>query len=230
MNIGVVGAGMMGGNIVKSAAKLGCVRIFDTDSSRAANTASCTGQRACGSVEDLLDCEVIFLAVPGDAVIPLLNRCIDKAPNTLWVNISTLLNREHLKIAFPEARNIISIKIIGQADSMAGGMMPVIIVDPLYKDIAGREIVDILGEVGEVVFDDEKKYLDVNLYAAEAAMLTAASLADKLLAMGIDKRAICAAIKSVFTGTAAQFPYQAQDYFHKLVLERHRGISFSRYF
>ncbi|HEX9060585.1 MAG TPA: NAD(P)-binding domain-containing protein [Clostridia bacterium] len=230
MNIGVVGAGMMGCNIVKSAAKSGCVKVFDVDFTRASNAAYDFGQIACKSFDDLLDCEVIFLAVPGSAVIPLLNDYINKTENALWINISTLLNQEHLKNSFPEARNILSIKIIGQAGSMTNGMMPVIIVDPVYGDVVTREILDILGEVGEVVFDYEKKYLDVNMYAAEAAMVTAATLAEKLFAMNIDKKAIHAAIKGVFTGTAAQFPYGDQDYFHKLVFVRHPDMDFSKYF
>lgn len=230
MNTGVVGAGMMGSNIVKSAAKAGCVRIYDIDYRKACKCAADFRQSACRTIDGLLDCEVIFLAVPGDTVIPVLERYLEKTPDTVWVNVSTLVSGENLKNTFPENGNIVSIKIIGQADSMMGGMTPVIIVDPAYDGILNEEISGILWGIGEVVSDYENKYMDVNLYAAEAAMLTAKSLADKLHALDINEKVIHAAIKSVFTGTAAQFPYINPDYFHKLVFERHPDISFRRYF
>lgn len=225
MDIGVIGVGNMGEHLAASSSLVGKVRVYDIDSEKAEAVASKLGITFLNDIEGLLKSDIIFLAIPGNSVIPLLKENLKKSgPKTLWINVSTLVSIKDIKEAFPASKNIGSIKIIGEAGAMHSGTKPVIIVDPLYKNVFTEDVHKILNGVGDVIVDYELKYLNINLYAAEVAMLSCLSLAKKLSDNGIDNKVINAAVKGVLVGTSRQFPYENPDYFHELVYQIHPDI------
>ena len=225
IKIGVIGVGRMGKQIISCCQRQGHVKVFDIDNVEATRVAMQYRVICCQSIEDMLDCTTIFLAVPGETVMAIIGDYVQQAPQELiWISVSTLLTARQLRETYPSYGNVISVKIIGVADAMQLGIRPVLVLDPAYDLILHGYVLSLLDQVGEVVHDFEDKYVAVNLMSAEAAMTAVIWLAKQLKASGIANPAVITSIRNVFLGTASQFPYQPSDYFHELIFARHPDL------
>ncbi len=213
----------MGSILAKHAAKIGQVCVFDIAGQKSKEIALRYGVNFSEQMEEALEADIVFLAIPKDEAVSVINN-FSRNGCQLWVNFSTLLTKRNIRTLFPYTKNLVSVKIIGEADAINRGIPPVFVIDPDFRTLVNNDVLSLLKEIGAVIFDCEEKYEMVNYLAAELAMLAATQLAKKLKKKGIAAAAIEAAIKGVFVGTVSQFPYDEPDYFHQLVFAKHANL------
>ncbi|MBW1802336.1 MAG: NAD(P)-binding domain-containing protein [Deltaproteobacteria bacterium] len=225
-SISVFGAGQMGTRIGEVACREHDVVFFDIDPEKAQQSADRFGGRSANDIRQALDSQILFLAVPGSAVIQLLKDHYSAVSmDTLWVNISTFVTLKDMQAVTGKSGNIISCKIIGQSELVSDENPSAFIIDSSQSESSLVPVVgDIFKKVGVVIFDHEEKYREVNYIGAAEAMRGVIYVANTLRDMGLQKEVIRAAITQVFIGTAIQFPYANPDYFHDLVYGRNPGL------
>jgi pyrroline-5-carboxylate reductase len=220
-NIGIAGLGNMGRRIAKAADAHASVVGYDIADSCMKDVCGQSIEQA-KNVERLLEQDMIILALPGGEVLTFLQKYCSLSA-ALWVNMSTFVTRKQMNDVLGHD-TCISCKIIGHSDVLMENGRPTFILDPgKHVSSCDLDMVQIILEnCGDVVFDDEKKYSNVNLWAAEAAMKAVSELVMKL--EGFPKEVVRSAVHQVLVGTAMQFPYDKIDYFHRLVISRNQNI------
>ena len=226
IKISVFGAGQMGTRIGEVASRDHDVIFFDTEPEKAQHAANRFGAQSANDIRHALSSQILFLAVPGSAVIELIkDHYTAVSRDTLWVNISTFVTLKNMVEITGESLNMVSCKIIGQSEMVSDENPCAFILDSTHSENALISVVEaIFKKVGVVIIDDEGKYSEVNYIAASEAMRAVLSLANTLRHMGLQREVIMAAVKHVFIGTVQQFPYATTDYFHDLVYDRNPGL------
>ena len=222
MKVGIVGAGQMGTQIGKVASDDHDVIFYDIDRGKSRHAADKLNVRYEDEIHEILRSHIIFLAVPGSAIIELLKEYqASVSKETLWVNISTFVTLKDIISVTGDGSNLVSCKIIGHFEMMSStNPCAFVIHQVLPKNDLTSTVEQIFKRVGITIYDDENKYLEINYLAAAEAMRGALNVAKRLRSLDIQFPIIEAAIKQVFVGSAGQFPYANPDYFHDLVYKR----------
>jgi hypothetical protein len=222
MKVGIVGAGQMGTQIGKVASDDHDVIFYDIDRGKSRHAADKLNVRYEDELHEILRSHIIFLAVPGNAVIELLKEYQGSvSKETLWVNISTFVTLKEMISVTGDGSNLVSCKIIGHFEMMSPTNPCAFVIHQVHPENDLTSIVEkIFKRVGITIYDDENKYLEINYIAAAEAMRGVLNVAKLLRSLDIQFPIIEAAIKQVFVGSAGQFPYANPDYFHDLVYKR----------
>ena len=226
VKVAVVGAGQMGTQIGKTACKDNDVIFYDIDQDKSRSAARLCNARYSDTAQEIITTDIVFLCVPKKGVIEWLQKSYSKASmETVWVNICTFLTLKDILDFTGSAENIVSCKIIGHFQMISPTSRGVFIIHPEHPENERMLTIEkILKNVGEVIYDDEGKYLEVNYIAASEGMKGVLHTANLLRKRGLKDQVIHAAIRQVFIGTALQFPYAEPDYFHELVYQRNPGL------
>jgi len=166
IRISVIGAGQMGTRIGEVASRDHRVVFFDTEPEKAQRAANRFGGRSAGDIRHALDSQILFLAVPGSAVIKLLEDHYSAVSmDTLWVNISTFVALKDMREVTGESGNIISCKIIGQSDMVSDDNPCAFIIDSSHSENSMIPVVeDIFKKGGGRYFRSRRKIHGGELY------------------------------------------------------------------
>ena len=226
MIISIVGVGRLGKCIAMGVKEKHLLILYDLDVSKIKHCEELKVGKRAANINKAIKGDIIFFALPPEAIIQILDKHYSSIPDsTLLVNLSTFLTQEELERKYKN-NNILSCKIIGEADEIEKGNKITCIINKMKNKQSDKNKVveQIMLRLGTVVYDNEKHYLDVNYLAAEAAMNGVLELAEKLKNKGLSKSVIETAIRNTFIATAKQFPFEQPDYFHKLIFSNHSNL------
>jgi len=200
MDIGLVGVGRMGRVLAKGLAGNVELCLFDRNESLMNVLAEELSVATVNKLEDIVKMGTVILAVPDHEVvscIKIFNQL--KEPLTV-INIATNVAQHMLEqVAAPHVK-CICIKFIGQADEMALGQRPVIIVNQFPADIV-PQMVEIFQILGQVLVGRADIVHTINTIAAEKALEAAVGIEEALKQQKITDQAIVkSAIRQVAAG------------------------------
>lgn len=221
--IGIIGAGQMGNALGRAAALNGYNTIFfDIDTKKAQEAALNSKADFTIDINEIFNSNIIFLALHKDAVLNFFTNYYKSVSlKSVCVNISTFVTMNDIRNITKDISRIISCKIIGHFLKVAS-VKSVFVLDTNSEK--NKDVEEILGSIGEVIYGSENDYVQLNYLAAEAAMRSTLTLVKQLKEMGYKESVIYAAVKSVFIGTAEQFPFLKPDYFHNMVYKNNPDI------
>ncbi|MDH4163819.1 MAG: NAD(P)-binding domain-containing protein [Nitrospirota bacterium] len=222
--IGIIGYGKMG-SILASGLEGHCrILVHDIDPAKKEKAMTC-GLRFAEDLLTLTEAEILFLVVgkkEAEETICALSRIVNKP--TLLVNVATdLVLDDVVSIVSNRFLHPVSIKIIGEADAMSMGRYSLFVINAeRTEDVA--TVGTLLLHLGSVITDDERRYCDINLIAAEEIMLAAGRICAKLYSKGLSREVVHTAVSSTSLGTLYQFPWKDMDYFHRRIFSKNKEL------
>lgn len=199
MKVAILGAGRMAALL--TARIPGSYRkvIINRNRARAVALADEVGALASDQVAAVRGCDVIFLAVPAEAISGLIADLLPHMEEgALLVNMATDLMTAELQAAFP-ARRIVAAKMVGHARAMANGRPGAVVLDHV-NDADAALLSDLLGGLGPVLRGNEEQVLAVNTTVAEEMVRAEASLRARLGEMGLAPALVDAAARTMAPG------------------------------
>lgn len=199
MRVGLVGIGRMGRVLAELLVKKVELCIFDRNIDLMNLLAEKMNVATAANLEEMVAWDIVILAVPDREVVSCLKKfnAIDKP--MMVINIATNVGQDMLKdMAAPHVKCICA-KFVGQADEMALGQQPVIIVNQYPEELV-MQTVEIFQLVGQVVIGDADLVYTINTIAAVKAIEAAIGIEEILKHKDITEPAI---IKSAIRQVAA---------------------------
>ncbi len=201
MEIGLVGVGRMGSVLAKLL--IGHVKLclFDRNSEHLCQMAKELNSRMVTNLKDMEKIGVLILAVPDNEVIGCIKEFNQSPHPMIIINIATNIAQYMLDEIVASHVKCISIKFIGQADEMALGQRPVIIINKSPVEIV-PQMIELFQRIGQVLVGEADIVHFINKTAAKGALEAAVSIEERLREEGItDKDIIKSAIRHVAAGT-----------------------------
>lgn len=144
-------------------------------------------------------CHVVFLAIPGSAMVQVLQEIAPHLDEgALAVNMATDVMTDDLAAQVPKVR-LAAAKVIGHAREMALGSPGVIVLDHVSPADEDR-LRPLLEGLGAVVGDREAKVMAAAAAVAEAMVKVEAELRKRLEEIGLDRSLVQAAIATTGPG------------------------------
>lgn len=197
--IAIVGAGRMGsllaGRLPRNTRKV----IISRRRQSAVTVADEVGGIASDQLSAVRGCEAVFLTLPGQEIIAVLQEMLPHLDEgAVVVNMATDLLTEDLVDLFPRLR-LVAAKVVGHAREIAAGSPAVVVLDRVSAELAA-EFQELLHDLGHVVVDDEAKVLAVNTAVAEEMVRAEQALRRRLAGLGLDDEVIGVAIRTTGPG------------------------------
>jgi len=202
--IAIIGVGRMGGLIADKISPFYDLILIDKDARRCGLLAKQLEATATTEYSLLSQADCIILALPA-AIIPEAIKEISPflQREQLLINISTDTEMSVFKPVKGLCK-LASAKIIGHALQMAGGELPMIIVDA-EDEHDRRRTAEIFGKIGTVGFGKEKVVMEINHIASEEGIKAAYNIKKRLKELNIPDEYLSFAIRNVACGTMNAF-------------------------
>lgn len=199
LKVAIVGPGRLGSLLAAAVPASYRKVIVGRQKASAQDLADELGAVASDQLSSIRGSDVVFLAVPAAAVVPVLQGLQPHTDaETLVVNMSTEVLTAELAPGFPGIR-LASAKVVGQAREIAHGSPGVVILDQVDAE-AEWLLRELLGGLGTVIRDNEAKVLAINTAVAEEMLRAEANLRRRLTAMGLSHELISTAIRTTGPG------------------------------
>jgi pyrroline-5-carboxylate reductase len=183
--VAIVGAGAMGSLLAFRIPGGYRKVIISRERGGAAQVADEVGGLASDQISAVRGCQVIFLAVPGAAVLPLLREMTPHvAENALVVNMAPDLftgdlAAEHAAVRFAAA------KVLGHADELAAGARGLVVLDHVDEEAEDR-LRQLLEPVGPVMRGSETLVQEAGAAIMDVMTEARRNLLDRLSVLGLD--------------------------------------------
>jgi pyrroline-5-carboxylate reductase len=205
--VGIVGTGRLGAAIARRLSPRPLL-LADIRPERAAALAGALGQSATAVSEVFARCSAILLALPPDAIVPVIVEHAPRAAGgTLLVNLSTGLDTaEAARAAGRDDLQVVGAKPVAQARALTMGL-PAVFVSACADPQLQSRLRQVLGPLGPLVRGDEGLARDVNAAATRHGLRLCLDLRAELLALGTPEALVDAALRGVAVGTILDGPW-----------------------
>lgn len=200
MKVGIIGVGRMGKILASKLKMYFEVYVFDRDRSHAAKFAAQIGVKQTDSIEDFVGMDAVILAIPDREVLTCIKDFNRLRQKVNIINIATNVSYEVLKATKGKDTYCIGAKFISQADEMAKGEEPVIIIDRIPQNLAEKAY-HIFSQIGHVIVGEADIVADINNIAANKILEAAVKIEAELNKQGYyDPMIVKAALNQVAAG------------------------------
>lgn len=220
--VAVVGAGRMGALLAHRMPGSFRKVIISRRKADAVALADEVGGVASDQYSAVRGCEVILLAVPGEAVTKVVSELAPHVdPNALLVNTATAVMTDDLAGAFPNLR-FAAVKVVGDAQEMARGGPGAVLLDHVAEpeEELLRHLVSGLGPVAR---GRESVVMGANTAVVEVMARAETDLRNRLAAMGLQEPLVTAAIVTAGPGVLRSLAQGTPGPFARTVLARLRN-------
>ncbi len=205
MRIGIVGTGRMGTALAKRLRNSLELVLYDSNYELAATRAKEYSVTAVGRLTELDGLDAIILAIQDNKVLDCINDFRQASIEANIVSIATNISQLSLQKMSGQGIYCISAKMIAQADEMAAGERPVVVISPGPSKLV-RLAAAIFSSIGDVMVDDSEIVRTINSIAVEKAVEAAVMIEDQLCAAGFRNPAIIrAALRQVAAGVVKAY-------------------------
>ena len=206
MRIIIIGAGRLGralGLLWKNQHE---IVFFDRDEKVAHEAAAELGVTAVAAKEQLPEEAIVVLAVPGPVAAQALNTLAKLERPYAVLSVATALSRKQLDVATEEPLRSLGVKIVGQADHMAQGEHPVIVIDQGPEKLVALAK-ELFSPVGKTCVGVADVVTEINRIATQAALEAAVHIESTLRHKldVCDSAVIQSAISQVAAGTLKSY-------------------------
>ncbi|HWI64176.1 MAG TPA: NAD(P)-binding domain-containing protein [Symbiobacteriaceae bacterium] len=184
--VAIVGAGRMG-SLLAQRIPVGYRKvIISRDRAGAAQVADEVGGLASDQISAVRGCQVIFLAVPGQAVTQLVrDMAAHLADTALVVNMAPEIMTGDLAADVPNVR-LAAAKILGHARELQMGARGVVVLDHIDEEAEDR-LRQLLEPLGPIIRGSESMVLDAGGAIVQAMQDAARTLTSRLTALGLER-------------------------------------------
>lgn len=220
--VAIVGAGQLG-TLLANRIPANCRKVvISQQKARAVQLADEVGGIASDQVSAVRGCRVVFLAVPGTAIVPVIQEVGPHLEDgALLVNMSADVMTDQLADTFPKIK-FAAAKVIGHAREMALGNPGVVVLD----HVAGDEeemLRSLLEGLGHVTVDKESKVMAAHAAVVSVMVRAEAELRHLLEEVGLDRTLAQAAITTAGPGVLRSVSEGDIGPFIRGVMERLRA-------
>lgn len=222
MRIGIVGIGRMGTALAKTLRNSFDLVLYDSSYELAATRAKELTVSAVNRLTELAGLEAIILAIQDNKVLNCINdfRRLNISANI--ISIATNISQKSLQMVSGQGIYCISAKMIAQADEMAAGERPVVVISP-GPDKLIQLAETIFSSIGDVMIDDSEMVRIINSIAVEKAVEAAVMIEDQLYAAGFRNPIIIrAALRQVAAGVVKAYSSENLGPYASAIAERVR--------
>lgn len=199
--IGIIGVGRMGKVLAHRLRGGYRILLYDRDVTTVVRVAEEIEEATvCQQLGDLLGTSAIILAVPDREVVNCLKELGQFKQSLAVINIATNVDQRVVDGVGEPYIHCISVKIIGQADEMAQGGRPVVVVNHRPAELV-EQATALFENIGEIMIGNADQVRRINTLAAEKALEAAVKIDLSLREKGVtDEQAIKSAIRQVAAG------------------------------
>lgn len=200
MEIGVVGVGRLGRELARRIAEYHNLTIFDVDAQRRERISSQYGAKQAESMLELANLDAVILAVPDRAVVSCIEAFQTVSAKAVLINVATNISQHLLQRSAKGRVSCISVKFVSQATEMSCGQSPLLIINDQPSELVPL-VQEVFRSVGEQIVGRADMVAAINSIAAEAALVAAVCIEEKLHRQKIhDALIIKNAIRQVAAG------------------------------
>jgi len=173
--------------------------IIGRERTGAAQVADEVGGLASDQISSVRGCQVVLLAIPGPAVVPVIREMAPHlADGALVVNMAPDVFTGDLAADFPKVR-FAAAKVLGHARELHLGARGVVVLDHLDEDAEDRLHL-LLEPLGPVIQGSETMVQDAGAAVVSVMQEAQSDLLARLTALGLDRHLAQAALAAAAPG------------------------------
>lgn len=223
MKVGLIGVGRMGtvlANRLKSNVE---ITIYDKDSECIKKKAHELGVNYVVEMEELLDRDVIILAIPDREILACIQEFNTMGNSINLISIATNVAQRTLDETAAEQVKCIAVKFIGQADEILAGDNPVIVINSCPAELVPVAKA-VFHSLGQILVGEADMVTRINNLTARKVIEAAVMIEEELRQEGYTQDfLISTAIRQVGAGVLKVYSYNNLGPFGREIVQQVRA-------